>query len=83
MSIATPNFGWPVPVKPDPATIPQDMLNLALPIDAVVQQLSDRVEARESIIVAHDGQGAWSLHNGLGEPVPVHDAGDGDWQVMA
>lgn len=83
MATRTPNYGWPVPENPDPATIPKDILSLAIPIDAVVQQLADRVEAREQVFTYHAGDGAWNITNGLGEPVAVNDAGDGDWQVMA
>lgn len=82
MAVSTPNFGWPVPEKPDPATIPQDILNLAIPIDAVVQQLADRVEAREKVFAVHDSDGTYSFANGLGEPLPVAHTADGAWQVI-
>lgn len=83
MATTTPNFGWPIPTNPDPATIPEDMLTFAVPVDAAIKELSDRVEAQESVYIAHDGDGAYSFQNGLGAPVAVEAGVDGDWQVLA
>lgn len=78
----TPNYGWPVPDAPNPDNVPKDMLALAVPIDAVVKELSDRLEARESIFAHHGGDGNWVFANGLGEPVMVSNSREGDWQVL-
>lgn len=82
MATTTPNYGWPIPQDPDPAQVPKDMLNLAIPIDAIIKELSDRVEARESIFITHEEDGSWSFANGLGEPVAVEASQEGDWQVL-
>ncbi|WHS51382.1 hypothetical protein QM007_05330 [Rothia sp. SD9660Na] len=82
MATSTPNYGWPVPQSPDPAQIPKDMLNLAIPIDAIVKEFSDRLEARENVFITHEGEGAYTVANGLGEAVPVKSDGDGTWQVL-
>lgn len=82
MATSTPNFGWPVPTLHDPATIADDMLAFAKPVDAVVKGLADRLEAREKIFITHAGDGAYSFHNGLGEPVTVVAGDDGDWEVI-
>lgn len=78
----TANFGLPVPDSPDPAKVPEHMLNLAVPIDALLRELSDRVEAREKVFVRHQGDGKYSFSNGLGEPIPASHLGDGSWQII-
>lgn len=82
MATMTPNYGWKVPESTDPDSVPKDMLNLALPIDAVVKQLEDRVNARDEMIVSTDGEGNFFVLNGLGEEVPVTTDGNGDWTVI-
>lgn len=82
MATTTPHFGFPVPENPDPATIPKDMMTFAIPVDAVIKELSDRVEARENVFAVHDGEGVYSFKNGLGEPVTVVAGDDGDWEVI-
>lgn len=82
MATTTPNYGWEVPENLDPDNVPKDMLTLALPIDAVVKQLEDRVNARDELIVSTDGAGNFFITNGLGEEVPVTTDGDGNWSVM-
>lgn len=47
MATSTPNYGWPLPQNPDPAQIPKDMLNLAMPIDAALQTATDRISEFE------------------------------------
>ena len=83
MAVTTQNYAWPVPENPDPATIPADLKRLADPIDAKVAELEARVSAREKIFATHSGDGTWAFTDGLGEPVAVNDAGDGDWQVLS
>lgn len=51
-------------------------------IDAKLAELDGRLKARDEVFVAHDGSGAWSVHNGLGEPVDVHAGVDGEWEVV-
>lgn len=51
-------------------------------IDAKLAELDGRLKARDEVFVAHDGAGAWSVHNGLGEPVDVHAGVDGEWEVV-
>lgn len=80
---ATSNRGYVYPSTTSPATVPADMQVFLARIDADVQELRDRVEAREQTIVTHAGGGVWAVTDGLGEPVPVNDLGDGLYQIGA
>ena len=80
---ATTNRSYVYPSGTSPATVPSDMQVFLAQIDADVQELRDRVEAREQIVVTHSGNGVWAVTDGLGEPVPVNDLGDGLYQIGA
>lgn len=79
----TVNRGYPWPVEMDPARVPADMGGFLVPIDADMQELRDRMNARETLYIVHEGDGSWSAHTGLGEAVPVQHLGDGTWEVVA
>lgn len=78
----TPHAGIPYKGNDSPATIDDDNEAAYLVIDAKLAELESRLSARESIFVAHAGEGAWSISDGLGTPVTVHNPAEGDWQVM-
>lgn len=78
----TPHAGIPYKGNDSPATIDDDNEAAYLVIDAKLAELEARIAARETIFPVHLGDGGWTFVNGLGEPVAVHDAGEGDWQVM-
>lgn len=80
---ATPSMGIPYKGSDSPATVAADNEAAYLVIDAKLAELESRIVARETIFATHEGDGAWAFSDGLGEPVAAHDAGDGDWQVMA
>lgn len=78
----TPHLSIPYKGNDSPATIDDDNKAAYLVIDAKIADLESRIAARETIFSTHNGDGTWSFANGLGEPVAVNDAGEGDWQVM-
>ena len=80
---ATSNRGYVYPSTTSPATVPSDMQVFLARIDADVQELRDRAEAREQLIVTHSRDGVWAVADGLGEPVPVNDLGDGLYSIGA
>lgn len=80
---ATPHSGIPYRGKDSPATIDDDNEAAYRVIDAKLAELEDRIAARETIFATHEGEGTWAFTDGLGEPVVVNDAGDGDWQVLS
>ena len=80
---ATSSRGYVYPSTASPATVPSDMQVFLAQIDADVQELRDRVEAREQTVVTHSGNGVWAVTDGLGEPVPVSTTGDGLYQIGA
>ncbi|WP_237205774.1 hypothetical protein [Rothia nasimurium] len=79
---ATPHIGIPYKGNDSPATIDDDNEAAYLVIDAKLAELEARIAARETIFATHEGDGTWAFTDGLGEPVAVNDAGDGDWQVL-
>lgn len=78
----TPHAGIPYKGNDSPATIDDDNEAAYLVIDAKLAELEARIAARETIFVTHEGEGTWAFTDGLGEPVAVHDDGDGTWQVL-
>lgn len=76
-------MGIPYRGTRSPATIAGDNEDAYRVIDARLASLSARLDAREKIFVAHESDGSWGVHTGLGEPVTVHAGADGDWQVVA
>lgn len=79
----TPNRGYVYPTTTSPATVPADLQAPLEQIDADMQDLADRVAAREHINISHLGDGAWAVTDGLAEPVPVTDLGDGLYSIGA
>ena len=80
---ATPSRGYTYPLTSSPATVPADLRVPLEQIDADVQDLADRVSARELLTITHAGDGSWAVTDGLAEPVPVNDLGDGTYQIGA
>lgn len=78
----TPSVGIPFKQDGDPARIASDNEAAYRVIDAQLYELAGRLKARDEVYVAHDGDGAWSLHDGLGEALVVHAGADGDWEVI-
>lgn len=80
---STDNLGLPYPLEGDAATVPADLKDPLVILDGIVQAIIDRVDARDQYVVTHSGDGSWLITNGLGEPVPIHDAGDGTYSIGA
>lgn len=78
----TPHAGIPYAGEDSPARVAADAGAALMVIDAKLAELDGRLKARDEVFVAHDGAGAWSVHNGLGEPVNVHAGADGAWEVI-
>lgn len=78
----TPHAGIPYAGEDSPARVAVDAGAALMVIDAKLAELDGRLKARDEMFVAHDGAGAWSVHNGLGEPVNVHAGVDGAWEVI-
>ena len=78
----TPSVGIPFKQDSDPARIASDNEAAYRVIDAQLSELAGKLKARDEGYVAHDGSGAWSVHNGLGEPLAVHAGADGEWEVI-
>lgn len=79
----TPNRGYVYPATSSPATVPADLRAPLEQVDADVQTLMDRMDARENTVATHSGDGVWEITDGLGTPVPVNDLGDGTYQIGA
>lgn len=79
----TPNRGYVYPATSSPATVPADLRVPLAQVDADVQTLMDRMDARENTVVTHSGDGVWEITDGLGDPVPVNDLGDGTYKIGA
>ena len=78
----TPHAGIPYAGEDSPARVATDAGAALMVIDAKLAELDGKMKARDEVFVAHDGAGAWSVHNGLGEPVNVHAGADGAWEVI-
>ena len=79
----TPNRGYIYPATSSPATVPADLQAPLEQIDADMQDLADRVTAREHLTITHAGDGSWAVTDGLAEPVPVNALGDGTYSIGA
>lgn len=86
----TPNHKIYSPDISDRAQARTQMATMASSVEAALNiqtanlaELEAWVSAREKIFATHAGDGTWAFADGLGEPMAVHDAGDGDWQVMS
>ena len=80
---STPSRGYTYPTTSSPATVPADLRVPLEQIDADMQGLEDRVSAREQVTITHAGDGEWAVTDGLAEPVPVNDLGDGTYSIGA
>lgn len=78
----TPHVGIPYAGEDSPARVAVDAGAALMVIDAKLAELDGMLKARDEVFVAHDGAGAWSVHNGLGEPLDVHAGADGEWEVI-
>ncbi|MFC0674692.1 hypothetical protein [Brachybacterium hainanense] len=79
----TPHRSYPYPATTTIGQVPADFEAALVPVDADVQALFDRFDAAEHVSVVHDGDGTWSVVDGVGAPLPVHEIGDGVYQIGA
>ena len=79
----TPNRGYVYPTTSSPAKVPADLRMPLEQIDADMQDLEDRVSARENPVIVHHADGVWGVTTGLGEPVPINNLGDGTYSIGA
>lgn len=82
MAGTTPYMGIPYKHGTDLARIAADNEAAYRVIDAQIAEIAGKLKARDGVYLAHDSDGAWSLHNGLGEPLTAHAGADGDWTVI-
>ena len=82
MAGTTPSIGIPYKHGTDLARIAQDNEAAYRVIDSQIAEITGKLKARDSVYVAHSGNGDWALHTGLGEPLTTHAGVDGDWEVI-
>ncbi|MCM3510424.1 hypothetical protein M3668_06495 [Rothia sp. P100] len=79
----TAHSGIPYRGNDSPADIDDDNEAAYKVIDAKLADVDSRLAARENVFIVHEGEGQYSFHNGLGEPLAVQANNDGDWEIIA